>query len=74
MRFSNDIMISELASLISVADSEDYAMIFSMIIANSCKIQDTERDSQSCIGCPLRGNVCHTLREYVNHYTAKVLQ
>lgn len=25
MRFSNDIMSSELASLLSVADSEDYA-------------------------------------------------
>lgn len=74
MRFSNDIMISELASLISVADSEDYALIFSMIIASSCKIQDTERDSRTCIGCPLRGGVCHTLNEYVKHYTARVLQ
>lgn len=74
MRFSNDIMIQELAGLISVADSEDYALIFSMIIANSCKIQDAERDPHSCIGCPLRGKVCHTLNEYVKHYTARVLQ
>ena len=74
MRFSNDIMISELASLISAADSEDYALIFSMIIAHSCKIQETERDSRTCIGCPLSCGVCRTLNEYVKRYTAKVLQ